>query len=736
MTKWKFPAVIKAGTTGSATVEYRSGYGSPSGEVTFSLEGTDLRFKLAGRGVVVFDLKVELTNLSTLRYSRGSTINLGSLGRQQSVDLNFILAGELGSFTSNQSRGAWMHENLGVLGDRSLRHLCIPGAHDAGMSQATSATDYANDCNTVTQVLSVLGQLQMGVRYFDIRPVINRHGQFDTGHYSKTSIAGWQGANGQSLATIIDNVNSYTAANQELIVLHLSHDLNTQSYQSFTQNEWNRLFSELMGLNYRFRVVTSNPSTVDLTTLRLKDFIDSEPAVVIVVEPGDPHITLGSFTTEGFYTLRNFPVFNQYSATDEPKRMAKDQLDKLQSQRSNPDAGYFLLSWTLTQADMLAAACNVGYGSVGESIVDLSRRANPSLYASVLPLCSGWTYPNILYTDAVANDDVAALAMAVNSVAARSKPQEYVIYKGSGGDTGIYVAHSQDSNLSNGSAWNLVRMNGAVNTSDTPGTVSFAGGVYVLYKGSGNDPRIYVAHPGGGNILDGGAWNANPLNPAINTSTAPGIAVLQDTPYMLYKGAGADTNVYIARSAGNHLGDGNSWSANRLNPAINTSNAPAVAAFGGVLYLVYEGSGDSNIWIGRPTGDVFDGATWTLNRLNPGINTDTAPGAVVYKGDLYVFYKGFGSDTNIYIARSTGSDVFDGATWTYARLNPGINTTAAPKPVVVGDFLYLFYKGSGDDNIWIAEPRSANIFDGNAWHWERLNPAINTSTGPGAATTW
>ena len=731
MTEWNFPAVIKAQTEATAYVE--PGEGFPSGEVTYSLEGTDYKFKVSGRATTTtFDLRVVLTNLALPGYPKGSAINLGFL---PDGVINFNLSGKPGVFTSNFSGSAWMHNNLDVLGRRSLRHLCIPGAHDAGMSLVTSGTALASYCNTVTQYRTVLGQLEYGVRYFDIRPVIS-HGQFYTGHYSQgPAPLGWQGTNGQSLDSIIADVNAYTAKNQELIVLHLTHDLNTdvgRSYRPFTQNEWDRLLFELRRLNHRFEA--RDPANVDLTTLRLDDFIGSEAAVVIVAKPDGPNITMGSLRTEGVYTLRNFPIFNEYSATSELRPMMSDQLTKLQAQRPNPDAGYFLLSWTLTQTPEQAALCTFG---VADAIVTMGDRANRYLNGSLMDVevCNRWTYPNVLYIDSVRSSEITSVAMAVNGIASRSTPQEYVVYKGSGTDAGIYVAYTPDSNLSIGGAWRLIRLNGAINTSDTPGTVSFGGRLYVLYKGSGSDSRIFVAQPRSvKDLLNGKAWSTNPLNGAINTGSAPGIAVLNDTPYMLYKGAGIDTNVYIARSAGNRIGDGNSWSAKRLNPAINTNHAPAVAAFGGVLYLFYKGSGDDNIWIARSSGDVFDGNAWTANRLNPGINTSTAPGVVVYGGYLYVFYKGSGGDTNIYIARAAGRDLFDGASWEYTRLNPGINTTVAPKPMLVGDSLYLFYKGSGDNNIWIADPRSPDLFDGNAWHWERLNPAINTSTGPGAVT--
>ncbi|HEX4964274.1 MAG TPA: sialidase family protein, partial [Thermoanaerobaculia bacterium] len=334
--------------------------------------------------------------------------------------------------------------------------------------------------------------------------------------------------------------------------------------------------------------------------------------------------------------------------------------------------------------------------------------------------------------------DIAALAMAVNTKASRN--ETYMFYKGSGSDTGIYLAHSPDSNLANGSAWGATPLNPGINTSDAPAAVSFNGSLYFLYKGSGGDSRIYVAQPPSGDILDGAAWSANPLNPGINTSTAPAVAAFNGTLYMLYKGVPGDSNVYIARPTANNVGDGAGWSANRLNPGINTSAAPAVATLNSNLYMLYKGSGgDTNVYIASSNapatgGDIFDGSTWSATRLNPGINTSVAPGVVVFNGVLYMFYKGSGNDTNIYIARSTGGNILDGSTWSATRLNLGINTVSAPRPVVVGNSLYLFYMGSGGDTkIWVAQPSGSDPFNGDAWQTQPLNPGINTSTAPGAA---
>ncbi|NJL29009.1 MAG: hypothetical protein HC897_14535 [Thermoanaerobaculia bacterium] len=317
----------------------------------------------------------------------------------------------------NNFPSGWMQANLESLGSRPLRHLCIPGSHDSGTSVITSGTAFGTANNTQTQTLDILGQLQCGVRYFDVRPVISQ-GQYFTGHYTgpiDLPVIGpsMQGTNGQSIASIISDVNTYTAEHQELVVLYLSHDFETDlgnaSYPPFSQADWNGLLTQLLALNHRF--VAPNPTTVDLTQLTLNDFIGSQAAVIVVVDPSASGITLGDFATQGFYTPANFSVYNQYSDTNVLSVMETDQLNKLAAQRPNPDAGYFLLSWTLTQNNVQAAL------PTSESILSLAATANRALYGALLPACSAQTYPNILYIDAVSSSDIAALAMAVNNKA-------------------------------------------------------------------------------------------------------------------------------------------------------------------------------------------------------------------------------------------------------------------------------------------------------------------------------
>jgi hypothetical protein len=143
-----------------------------------------------------------------------------------------------------------MQGALSWLGDRRLFDIALPGSHDAGMSTITGGTVGGNSGNCQNQGLDIGNQLRAGARYFDIRPVINAGG-FKTGHYSDTGEPfGWQGANGQSMSDIIDQINDFCRISAELIVVRLSHALNTDSrpYKDLTQDEWNRCSAQISSI--------------------------------------------------------------------------------------------------------------------------------------------------------------------------------------------------------------------------------------------------------------------------------------------------------------------------------------------------------------------------------------------------------------------------------------------------------------------------------------------------------
>ncbi len=344
-----------------------------------------------------------------------------SLGWDLDGFVSAIQAGKVEDLVSFNPPIAWMQwmlNNFPQTKRNDLRHLCMPGSHDAGMSVFGKSTCFAKECNTRTQTQSILGQLNLGARYFDLRPVISG-GKYFTGHYSFIgAINSWQGANGQSIDHVVREINEFTRENAELVILNLSHDLNTDlgnsSYEHFTQGEWGALLESLKKLEFLY--VDSDPA-VDLSLYALDHYIGRGKAcVIVIVDLGDKNISLGEYAGQGFHTNRNLEIYNEYSDTNDLEKMASDQLEKMRNQRKSAAAPCFLLSWTLTQSDFQAITCSFTWAS---SIRGLAEVANPALPAYLWPAVSTFCYPNILYTDNVNNSDSAALSLAINWLAAQ-----------------------------------------------------------------------------------------------------------------------------------------------------------------------------------------------------------------------------------------------------------------------------------------------------------------------------
>lgn len=309
-----------------------------------------------------------------------------------------------------------MSDNLSSLGNKTLRQICMPGTHDAGMGTFVPGTAFAAPCNTVTQSMLMLGQLRAGARYFDIRPVIHC-GEFYTGHYTELDILGvktWQGANGQSITSLIDDINGYTQDNPELVILNLSHDLDTDAgnsnYPPFTQDQWNALLTQMQQNINNLKVVTAS----DLSQLSLNAFIgDKKAAVIIVVDPSDNNIDISAFAERGFYSPDRFPVYNVYSDTNNLDKMVSDQLSKMQAERPTPNAPLFLLSWTLTQSATQVVTCGL---NECDSILEMAKKANAVLDEKLLSACSQNCFPNIIYVDGINSAlNLPGIAMKINT---------------------------------------------------------------------------------------------------------------------------------------------------------------------------------------------------------------------------------------------------------------------------------------------------------------------------------
>jgi len=257
----------------------------------------------------------------------------------------------------------------------------------------------------LTQTQGFYTQLQLGTRYFDVRPVIHA-GHFYTGHYGEVGVVGWQGANGQSIAELIDAVNKFTAAHNELIILNFSHDRDTDTdYKRFTDNQWNRLFQQLNdGLKMPF-IYKGAAEGEYLGNLTVKEYLKgdedapSAAAVVVLVENHSPP---AAFVGNGFFPSSALDIYNRYADTDSFDQMMNDQFNKMKKYSSSD---YFLLSWTLTQSG--------GDVAFGPTILALARLADPRL-GEAWQHISPTSFPNIVYIDDVSTALAASFSMAVN----------------------------------------------------------------------------------------------------------------------------------------------------------------------------------------------------------------------------------------------------------------------------------------------------------------------------------
>lgn len=241
---WDFPDSIKSGTAEEGHVNYAfsiTGGAAETASVTYSVDSEDGSTK-NGTFDIWLDvgdsldenptLRAQLHGFGAGRISDGQTVGLGFKSEDEQRTLFILAGGQPGTeLTTTYPNSAWMQDNLDALGCRQLREICMPGSHDAGMSEFNSPTFGVTDYETLTQTLDISGELHAGARYFDIRPVING-GHYGTGHFT-----GVFGADGQSMQDIIWDINNFTDTNAELIILAFASSVNRDNnFKTFNRD--------------------------------------------------------------------------------------------------------------------------------------------------------------------------------------------------------------------------------------------------------------------------------------------------------------------------------------------------------------------------------------------------------------------------------------------------------------------------------------------------------------------
>lgn len=306
----------------------------------------------------------------------------------------------------------WMTDDEEVR-NRTLDKITMLGSHDSGMSVHTYGTKFGTPDNTLTQVYDIAGQLNRGARYFDIRPCF-LHGSLSCannrnvfcGHFSDILVLGLQGATGQYLEEIVEQVNEFCKDKKELVILDISKALSIDVLSgkeiNISLEDMLTLRSVLLGIKC---LCKDNKSILceDYSLRKTLGELTAEGSAVVVVD----RVGIDA----NFCDAKDFPVYDKYADSDSYEDMKDDQFKKLEENGNNRNE-LFLLSWTLTQ--------DLGDIISRRSILDLATKANSHMDEITDKVSKCHKFPNIVYIDKIDSNDGFCCASRINEIRPKS----------------------------------------------------------------------------------------------------------------------------------------------------------------------------------------------------------------------------------------------------------------------------------------------------------------------------
>lgn len=285
-------------------------------------------------------------------------------------------------------RKQWMKNLLPIIGNKTLGEIVMPATHDAGMSEGGLST------LGKTQDRDILGQLEGGVRYFDLRPEYDDNDYYTYHNFSDIK--------GQKIDDVLDDVYTFMSEKQtnELVILKFSHWGNFDDmsvYVAFITKIQAKI------ADYLYKENTSKK----LGTIKINDFVGSGGKVLVVC---DNDYAL-NYHQSGIYVYRDgilncdnesrstnptqgdLVVFDCYSNTLSEDTMISNQMAKFNNYNGFCDGGYtntpcdmFLLSWTLTPVTAVWSYSEQVNKDLGQNMSTLQRNSHGKI-------------PNLIYVD-------------------------------------------------------------------------------------------------------------------------------------------------------------------------------------------------------------------------------------------------------------------------------------------------------------------------------------------------
>jgi hypothetical protein len=423
MAGWNWPDLIPAWGKATVYVEWTESITAhvhdDGGEAEYTIQTTGEKLEFQARWPSGSDRRIQMYFKTTPvnGQTQGTTV---SLGWSHDGFMSFVLTGKRGGYyaTPVPQNWAWINEiNTAwpMQPERTLRTMVVPASHDSGMSSYGSHTAFAFPCNTKTQTKSIHDQLVQGVRFFDVRPVISG-GDYYTGHYSNLNHITDQGANGQSIDSVVNDVNTFMDATPDLVILRISSDLNTDApngeYKPFNQAQYLGLLDRLSKLRHPY---VADPEVTDFTQVPISSFVgQNRGSVLVFCKPDTPGVMVPNNMAPMYY-FDMFPLYDQYAGTNNLGQMQNDQIKKMGQVKTSADPRFFVLSWALTQDGDQATSCFIEPdGPDDKSIISLAGQANPTLYDKLWTTIQPPVYPNVVNEDNITDTTNLGLALAIN----------------------------------------------------------------------------------------------------------------------------------------------------------------------------------------------------------------------------------------------------------------------------------------------------------------------------------
>ncbi|KAM7184344.1 PLC-like phosphodiesterase, TIM beta/alpha-barrel-containing domain containing protein [Rhypophila sp. PSN 637] len=378
-----------------------------NGEAYYRLQGTSKTFAIRGTTRIPdsypWRTVVDLTGMGHGQREYGNP------AAETSVTLVITGSEEYGYITS-LAYGAnnWMRQLYDVIKDRELRHIVMPGSHDAGMGTISQAwVRLGSSANTQTQGLNTYDQLRVGSRYFDMRLVSVNGGNdnFWAAHINDERTNVPVGATGESLNDIIGGVNRFMSESPgEIIILWVRYMVNLDSSTDGRSRYWdegkvNAFYSKLERINNRCIGLDKISTRFDrLRAQALFDLNGGAGCVLILTEgslqPGIPADRPSSGIYHGPRYMNRDDFWADRRDTASLAAAQTAHVADPANRRDVDDGDRFsIMQWQCTPD--IAAATLYGLSSIA------ILPTNPSLYWSGVNAMTPEAWPTVIMQDYV-----------------------------------------------------------------------------------------------------------------------------------------------------------------------------------------------------------------------------------------------------------------------------------------------------------------------------------------------